>query len=76
MYNLADLNVHLRSTCSRIVELFQMEGTHKGQVIQPLCSERRHPQVDQVAQSPVQPEVSRDTHHFSGQPAPVPYPPG
>jgi len=41
--------------CRRIIECFGLEGTFKGHLIQPLCNEQGHLQLDQVAQSPIQP---------------------
>ena len=59
----------------RITEWFGLEGTFKGHLVQPLCNEQGHLQLDQVAQSPVQPELESfqgwGTYHPSGQPVPV-----
>jgi len=38
------------------LEWFELEWTPKGRVVQLSCSEQEHPQLDQVAQSPVQPD--------------------
>ena len=63
----------------RIIELFEMEGILKGHLVQPPCNEQGHPQVDQVAQSPIQPDLGClqgwGIHHLSGQPPPVPHHP-
>jgi len=37
----------------RIIKQFGLEGTFKGHLVQPHCSEQGHLQTDQVAQSPV-----------------------
>jgi len=39
----------------RIIERFGLEGTFRGRLAQPPCSEQGHLQLDQVAQSPVHP---------------------
>jgi len=53
-----------------------LEGTFKSHLIQPLCNEQGHLQLDQVAQGPVQSGLECcqgwSTYHLSGQPAPVP----
>jgi len=41
------------------MECFGLEGTFKGHLAQHLCSEQGHLQLDQVAQSPVQPDLER-----------------
>ena len=41
---------------------FGLEGTFKGHLVQPSCNEQGHLQLDQVAQSPVQP----DLEYFQG----------
>jgi len=41
----------------RITECFGLEGTFRGHLAQPPCSEQGHLQPDQVAQSPVQPDL-------------------
>ena len=60
---------------NRIVECFGLEGTFRGQLAQPPCSEQGHLQLDQVAQSPIQPgfECFQEwgLHYLSGQPVPV-----
>ena len=40
-----------------MIEWFGLEGTFKGYLVQPPCHERGHLQLDQVAQSPVQPDL-------------------
>jgi len=59
----------------RIIEHFRLEGTFRGCLAQPPCSEQGHLQLDQVAQSPVQPGLECfqgwDLHYFSGQSVPV-----
>jgi len=48
-----------------------LEGTFKGHLVQLPCSEQGHSQLDQVAQSPVQPDLElhqrQGIHHLSGQ---------
>jgi len=59
----------------RIIECFGLEGTFRGHLAQPTCSEQGHLQLDQVAQSPVQPGLECfqgwGLHYLSGQPVPV-----
>jgi len=59
----------------RIIECFGLEGTFRGHLAQPPCSEQGHLQLDQVAQSPVQPGLEcfqgGGLHCFSGQSVPV-----
>ena len=40
----------------RSIELFELEGTLKGHLVQFLCNEQGHLQLDEVAQSPIQPD--------------------
>ena len=47
----------VKMDCHRITEEFGLEGTCKGHLVQPPCNEQGHLQLDQVAQSPVQPGV-------------------
>ena len=42
----------------RIIECFGLEGTFRGHLAQPPCSEQGHLQLDQVAQSPVEPGLA------------------
>ena len=48
--------------CERIIELFELEGTFKGHLVQLLCNEQGHPQLNQAAQSPssLTSDVARD----------------
>jgi len=59
----------------RITKSFGLEGTFRGHLAQPPCSEQGHLPLDQVAQSSVQPDLECfqgwDLHYFSGQPMPV-----
>ena len=54
----------------RIIEWLGLEGNFRGHLVQPPCSEQQHPQLDQVAQSPVQPGPECfqgwDINHLSG----------
>ena len=57
------------------IEWFGLEGTFKGPLVQPPGSEQGHLQLDQVAQSPVQPALECfqiwGICYLSGQPVPV-----
>ena len=59
----------------RIIECLGLEGTFRGHLVQPLCSEQGHLQLDQVAQSPIQPDFDCfqgwGLPCVSGQPVPV-----
>ena len=61
--------------CHRTIECFWLGGTFRGHVDQPPCSEQGHLQLDQVAQSLVQPGLECfqgwGLHCLSGQPVPV-----
>ena len=63
------------SVYHRTIEWFGLEGTFKDHLVQSPCNEQGHLQLDQVAQSPVQPglECSQGwgIYHLSGQPVPV-----
>ena len=77
MYEQCTEGVFLRSYFHRIIECFGLEGTFRGHLAQPPCSEQGHLQPDQIAQSPVQPGLEYfqgwGSHGFSGQPVPGPY---
>ena len=57
------------------MEYFELEGTFKGQLVQFLCNEQGHLQLDQVAQSPIQRDLECfqgwGIYNLSGQPVPV-----
>ena len=59
----------------RITECFGLKGTFRGHLAQPACSEQGHLQLDQVAQSPIQPGLEYfqgwGIYHLSGKPIPV-----
>ena len=59
----------------RIIEWFGLEGTFNGHLAQPPCSAQGHLQLDQIAQSPVQPDLECflgwGIVHLSGKPVPV-----
>ena len=61
----------------RILECFRLEGTFRGHLAQPPCSEQGYIQPDPVAQSPVLPGLKCfqgwSLHYLSGQPVPVFY---
>jgi len=61
--------------CHRIIAYFGLEGAFQGHLVQPLCNEQVHPQLDHTAQSPVQPNLECfqecGIYHLSGQPVPV-----
>jgi len=56
------------------IEWFGLEGTIKGCLVQAPCREQGHLQPDQVAQSPIQPDLQCsqgwDIDRLSGQPVP------
>jgi len=57
--------------CVGIIECFELEGTCRGHLAQPLCNKQGHLQLDQVAQSLVQPGLECfqgwGLHYLSGQ---------
>jgi len=57
-----------------IIEWWGLEGTFQGHPVQPPCHEQGHLQLEQVAQSPVQPDLEGfqggGISHLSGQPGP------
>ena len=63
----------------RIIESFELEGNLTGHLAQLSCTEEEHLQLDQVAQSPVQPDLEClqgcSICHLSGQPVSVPHHP-
>ena len=54
-----------------------MEGTLKGHPVHLPCNEQEHLQLDQGAQSPLEPDFEclqgQSIHHLSGQHVPVPH---
>jgi len=58
-----------------IMEWFGLEETSKHHLVQTPCNEQRHLPLDQVAQSPVQPDLACfhrwGIYHLCGQPVPV-----
>jgi len=61
-----------RSVESQNHRMVWLEGTFKVHLVQPYCHEQGHLQLDQAAQSPVQPECFQGwgVYHLLGQPAP------
>jgi len=61
----------------RSIELFELEGTIIGHLVQFPCSEQGNSQLGQVAQSLLLPDLEdlqgQGFHHISGQPVPVPH---
>ena len=59
----------------RIIKCFGLEGTFRGHLAQLPCSKQGHLQLDQVAQSPIQPGLECfqgwGLHYLSGQPVTV-----
>ena len=64
-----------RSWSHKNIGRFGLKGTFRGHLAQPPCHEQRHLELDQVAQSPIQPDLECfqgwDIEHLSGQPVPV-----
>jgi len=64
-----------RTVVNRIMEQFGLEGIFRGHLAQPPCSEQGHLQLDQGAQSPIQPDLECfqgwGIYHLSGQPVAV-----
>jgi len=58
----------------RIIDCFGLEGTFRGHLAQPPCSEQGYLQLHQVAQSPIQPGLEgfqgQGPCHPSGQHVP------
>ena len=75
IWNLSCLSL---TSSHRIVEPLELEGTFKDYPLQSPCNEQGHPQLDQVAQSLIQPHLEslqgQGICHFFGQPVPVPHP--
>jgi len=74
LHTVPNLSRQLPSVCRgshRMTECFGLEGTFKGHLAQPPCSEQGH-LLDQVAQSAVQPGLECfqgwGIQHLSGQP--------
>jgi len=65
-------------TCNyRIIERFGLEGTFKDHLLQTPCRGQEHLSLNQVAQSPIQPDFEHSKswyiHNFSRQHIPVPH---
>ena len=81
LYSHVDMKLHflhrfmLWCAFCLFIELFELESTIKGHLVQLPCNKQGHLQLDQVAQSPVQPDLEClrgwGIHHTSGQPVPV-----
>ena len=66
------------SVVCRITESFELEGTVKGHLVQPPCTEQGHPQLHRVLRDPpASPwlHAGMGHHHLSGQPVPLPHHP-
>lgn len=50
-------NTEQKSSVHSMIEQFGLEETFKGHLIQPPCNEQGHFQKDQIAQSPLQPDL-------------------
>ena len=54
-----------------MTELFELEWTFKGHLVQIACNDQRHAQLDLFAQSLVQPDLEclqeQSIHYLSGQ---------
>jgi len=76
---LSAASLQLPGFAHRITEWFGLEGTLRGHPAQPPCREQGYLQLDQVAQSPIQPGLECfqgwGTYHLAGQPVPVPHHP-
>ena len=73
-------NLRLRNnhrTHHRFIEWFKSEGTFKGYLVQLPWIKQGYLQLDQAAQSPIQPDLEClqgwGIHHLSGQTVPVPH---
>ena len=59
----------------RMIDSSELEGMLKGHLVQLSCNEQGDLQLDQGAESPIQPDFAclqgQDTHHISGQPVQV-----
>jgi len=53
----AVLSILIREFENRIMKSFELEGTSEGHLVQYPCNEQGHPQLDQVAQSNLQPSL-------------------
>ena len=60
-----------------IIESLELEGTLEDRLVPLPSNDQGHPQLDQVAQSPIQPDLQclqgQGIHLLSGQPVPVPH---
>ena len=60
----------------RTIESLELEGTFKGHLVQLPCKEQGAPQLDQIAQSLIQPLLeSLQGRGISGQSVPMPHHP-
>jgi len=82
MFHLDSLSVHAQTVFlavrfHTIIESLELEETLKSHLVQLLCNEQGHLQLDQVAQSPIQFDLEClqrwGIHHISGQPVPAPH---
>jgi len=60
MVETTDCNTHnISLMIVTIIEWFGLEGTFRGHLAQPPCSEQQYLQLDQAARSPIQPGLER-----------------
>jgi len=56
----------------RIMKVFELVGTLKGHLVQLLCNDQGHLQLNQVAQSAIQPNPpGKGIHHIPGRAGPA-----
>jgi len=75
MLEASHLEVAIHSINHKTIEWFGLEGHFKDHPVHPPCNKQGHLELDQVAQSPLQPDTEFfqrwGIYHLSGQPVPV-----